>query len=87
MPVRDELPELADAVLQPGFVGTTAPDWVRRRLAEGLGGVALFARNVDGDTWASTAHGLPGVLGKAGYRFVQTLSRMQVNKIPDVNAG
>jgi beta-N-acetylhexosaminidase len=37
---------LADTVLQPGFVGTKPPDWVRRRLAEGLGGVALFARNV-----------------------------------------
>ncbi|GAB1693128.1 glycoside hydrolase family 3 protein [Krasilnikovia sp. M28-CT-15] len=41
------MPELAATVLQPGFVGTTAPDWVRRRLAEGLGGVALFARNVE----------------------------------------
>src|SRR3954452_18456767 len=41
-----DLAELAAAVLQPGFVGTTAPDWVRRRLGEGLGGVALFARNV-----------------------------------------
>jgi beta-N-acetylhexosaminidase len=43
----DELTELAAAVLQPGFVGTTAPDWVRRMLADGLGGVALFARNVE----------------------------------------
>ncbi|PWI44045.1 glycoside hydrolase family 3 N-terminal domain-containing protein [Streptomyces sp. ICBB 8177] len=34
------------AVLQPGFTGTTAPDWVLRRLGEGLGSVALFARNV-----------------------------------------
>jgi beta-N-acetylhexosaminidase len=41
------LPELAAAVLQPGFEGTTAPDWVRRWLGEGLGGVALFARNVE----------------------------------------
>ncbi|BCJ74121.1 hydrolase [Catellatospora sp. IY07-71] len=37
---------LADAVLQPGFVGTTPPDWLRRRLADGLGGVVLFARNI-----------------------------------------
>ena len=36
---------LADTVLQPAFEGTTAPDWLRRRLAEGLGGVVLFARN------------------------------------------
>src|ERR1044071_1059793 len=46
MPNHD-LPELAATVLQPGFIGTTAPDWVRRWLAEGLGGVALFARNVE----------------------------------------
>lgn len=37
---------LAATVLQPGFVGTTPPDWVRRWLAEGLGAVVLFARNV-----------------------------------------
>ena len=47
MPNHGELPELAATVLQPGFVGTTAPDWVRRWLGEGLGGVALFARNVE----------------------------------------
>jgi beta-N-acetylhexosaminidase len=47
MPNHGDLPELAATVLQPGFAGTTAPDWVRRRLAEGLGGVALFARNVE----------------------------------------
>jgi beta-N-acetylhexosaminidase len=34
-------------VLQPGFTGTSAPDWVLRRLDEGLGAVALFARNID----------------------------------------
>ena len=38
---------LALRCLLPGFVGTSAPDWVRRRAAEGLGGVVLFARNVD----------------------------------------
>jgi beta-N-acetylhexosaminidase len=41
-----ELLRLADAVLQPGFEGTTAPDWLLRRLAGGLGGVALFSRNI-----------------------------------------
>ncbi len=46
MPNHGELPELAATVLQPGFAGTTAPDWVRRWLGQGLGGVALFARNV-----------------------------------------
>ncbi|WP_354642274.1 glycoside hydrolase family 3 protein [Kitasatospora camelliae] len=37
----------AGAVLQPGFTGLTAPDWLRRRLGSGeLGGVALFGRNI-----------------------------------------
>ncbi|MFE0628909.1 glycoside hydrolase family 3 protein [Streptomyces sp. NPDC058864] len=40
--VRDAL-----TVLQPGFHGTTAPEWLLRRLAEGLGSVALFARNIE----------------------------------------
>ncbi|MEV6161451.1 glycoside hydrolase family 3 protein [Streptomyces sp. NPDC052052] len=34
------------AVLQPGFTGTTAPDWVLRRIDEGLTSVALFGRNI-----------------------------------------
>ncbi|MER5541142.1 glycoside hydrolase family 3 protein [Streptomyces sp. NPDC002589] len=42
----DTLTRDALAVLQPGFAGTTAPDWVRRRLGEGLASVALFGRNV-----------------------------------------
>src|SRR4051794_29439826 len=42
----DRLRRLADAVLQPGFVGTAPPAWLRRRLADGLGGVALFSRNI-----------------------------------------
>ncbi|MEO3778659.1 glycoside hydrolase family 3 N-terminal domain-containing protein [Micromonospora sp. B11E3] len=40
------LASLAAAVLQPGFVGTTPPPWVRRWLGEGLGSVVLFARNI-----------------------------------------
>ena len=47
MPNHGELPDLAATVLQPGFEGTTVPGWVRRWLAQGLGGVALFARNVE----------------------------------------
>ncbi|GAA4581826.1 glycoside hydrolase family 3 N-terminal domain-containing protein [Planotetraspora phitsanulokensis] len=42
-----DLLRLAETVLLPGFVGTAAPDWVRRRLADGLAGVVLFSRNVD----------------------------------------
>ncbi|WP_405857457.1 glycoside hydrolase family 3 protein [Streptomyces sp. NBC_00090] len=33
-------------VLQPGFVGTTAPDWLRRHIGEGLSSVGLFGRNI-----------------------------------------
>ncbi|MFI0423837.1 glycoside hydrolase family 3 protein [Spongiactinospora sp. 9N601] len=43
-----DLARLADCVLQPGFIGTTPPDWIRRRLGLGLGGVTLFARNITG---------------------------------------
>ncbi|WP_370093674.1 glycoside hydrolase family 3 protein [Streptacidiphilus sp. MAP12-20] len=43
---RDQLHRDALTVLQPGFVGTTPPDWLRRHLGDGLGSVALFARNV-----------------------------------------
>lgn len=35
------------AVLQPGFDGTTAPEWVLRLLAQGLSSVALFSRNIE----------------------------------------
>ncbi|KES07839.1 sugar hydrolase [Streptomyces toyocaensis] len=42
----DTLTRDALAVLQPGFDGTTAPDWVRRRVSEGLASVGLFGRNV-----------------------------------------
>ncbi|AUH39384.1 glycoside hydrolase family 3 protein [Streptomyces sp. CMB-StM0423] len=41
-----ELARLANSVLQPGFVGTTAPDWLRRRIGEGLASVVLFGRNI-----------------------------------------
>lgn len=33
-------------VLQPGFPGTSAPDWLLRRLGEGLASVGLFGRNI-----------------------------------------
>jgi len=41
-----ELGRSLHTLLVPGFVGTTAPDWLRRRIDLGLGGVALFARNI-----------------------------------------
>jgi beta-N-acetylhexosaminidase len=37
---------LVDAVLVPGFVGTTAPAWLRRELDAGLAGVCWFGHNV-----------------------------------------
>ncbi|MBN6053165.1 glycoside hydrolase family 3 protein [Nonomuraea sp. RK-328] len=48
MPISADLLRLADAVLMPGFEGKTPPDWLRRRLGEGLGGVVLFTRNIAG---------------------------------------
>lgn len=37
---------LALRCVMPGFEGSAPPDWLRRRVAEGLGGVVLFGRNV-----------------------------------------
>ncbi|WP_134740066.1 glycoside hydrolase family 3 N-terminal domain-containing protein [Nocardioides sp. 503] len=42
---RDRLERLALAVQLPGFPGTTLADDVRRMLADGLGGICLFAGN------------------------------------------
>jgi beta-N-acetylhexosaminidase len=41
-----ELREAALGCLFPGFEGLEPPDWIRRRLGDGLGGVVLYARNV-----------------------------------------
>ena len=40
------LEELASACIFPSFPGTAPPDWVRRFLAGGGGGIVLFAYNV-----------------------------------------
>ncbi|WP_327584578.1 glycoside hydrolase family 3 protein [Nonomuraea sp. NBC_00507] len=48
MPQSGDLLRLADAVLFPGFAGRTPPDWLRRRLGDGLAGVVLFSRNIAG---------------------------------------
>ncbi|UNO40009.1 glycoside hydrolase family 3 protein [Streptomyces sp. MST-110588] len=42
----DTLTRDALTVLQPGFTGTDAPDWLLRRLGEGLASVGLFGRNI-----------------------------------------
>jgi beta-N-acetylhexosaminidase len=44
--MSEELERLANGCLLPGFAGVTPPDWVRRELEAGLGGVVLFSRNV-----------------------------------------
>jgi beta-N-acetylhexosaminidase len=41
-----ELERLASACIFPGVEGLDAPDWLRREVADGLGGVVLFSRNV-----------------------------------------
>ncbi|MER5883597.1 glycoside hydrolase family 3 protein [Streptomyces sp. NPDC001941] len=43
----DTLTRDALAVLQPGFIGTTAPEWLLRRIGEGLSAVGLFGRNIE----------------------------------------
>ena len=40
------LEALASACIFPSFPGSVAPDWARRFLAEGGGGIVLFAYNV-----------------------------------------
>ncbi|WP_433279322.1 glycoside hydrolase family 3 protein [Pseudonocardia xinjiangensis] len=56
---------LVDAVLLPGFTGTTVPDWLARAVDDGLAGVCVFAANVGTDFPAltRTLHGRrPGFL-------------------------
>ena len=43
----DSLERLASSCILPGFEGSAVPDWVRRRIGEGLGGVVLYAWNVE----------------------------------------
>ena len=51
-----ELARLANGCILPGFAGLTAPEWLRRELDAGLGGVVLFARNVrDGEQLSELA--------------------------------
>jgi beta-N-acetylhexosaminidase len=51
--VSESIERLADRCLFPGFKGTVAPDWVRRRAASGLGGVLFYGRNVESVEQAS----------------------------------
>lgn len=45
-----DLQRLINAVILPGFVGTTAPQWLVRALANGLAGVVYFSHNIDPET-------------------------------------
>jgi beta-N-acetylhexosaminidase len=45
--MAESIERLADRCLFPGFSGTVAPDWVKSRVAAGLGGVLLYGRNVE----------------------------------------
>jgi len=40
-------PGIAARVLLPGFVGTTLPEWLERRLRNGLAGVCIFGGNIE----------------------------------------
>jgi beta-N-acetylhexosaminidase len=44
--MTSELTRLARACVLPSFAGALAPDWIRRFVSEGGGGVMLFATNV-----------------------------------------
>jgi beta-N-acetylhexosaminidase len=44
--MTSDLKRLANACVLPSFAGAVAPDWIRRFVAEGGGGVMLFATNV-----------------------------------------
>jgi beta-N-acetylhexosaminidase len=44
----------AAACIFPGFAGVEAPEWLLRRLSQGLGGVVLFARNVSSPEQVAT---------------------------------
>ena len=45
--MSESLERLATRCILPGFEGPVAPDWIRRRLQDGLGGVVLYAWNVE----------------------------------------
>ena len=45
--MTDELDRAAATCIFPSFDGVAPPDWVRRWLERGLGGVVLFAQNIE----------------------------------------
>lgn len=53
--MTDDLERLANGVLWPGFFGTTAPQWLRDELSDGLAGVVYFGQNVSDELSALSA--------------------------------
>jgi len=53
--MSDDLTRLANGVLWPGFLGTTAPDWLLDELRDGLAGVVYFGQNIRDDLGALSA--------------------------------
>jgi beta-N-acetylhexosaminidase len=52
--MSDELDRAAAGCLLPGFAGVDPPAWITRWIERGLGGVVLFARNIEGPEQASS---------------------------------
>ena len=54
---------LAAACLLPGFEGVVVPEWLRRWIDDGLGGVVLFSHNVESpEQLAALTGGLRGLV-------------------------
>jgi beta-N-acetylhexosaminidase len=45
--MNDQLERMALGCLLAAFDGTMVPDWMRRRVADGLGGIVLFSNNIE----------------------------------------
>ena len=58
----DDVRGLAARVLLASFDGPTLPDWARRRLEQGMGGICLYGTNVvDRAQIAALNRAVPGV--------------------------
>ncbi|MBO9627465.1 MAG: glycoside hydrolase family 3 protein, partial [Microbacterium sp.] len=53
--MTEEYTRLANAVVWPGFFGTTAPEWLLSELRDGLAGVVYFGQNIGDDVAALSA--------------------------------
>jgi len=82
MSAPDELTRTAAATLLASFAGRDVPDWLRRRVDEGLGGVCLFGANLRPEIAsggrssadAATAATPPAAGPDAGVRAVASVS-------------